>query len=107
MALCHAHCGKTSGPIYAIISQMAGQKKPFELDPQDIHHQILMVWDQCSSQRTHKDGGDAKKLSAIKRKPGDPSFSSQTLRPQQPAQQQPSQPQQSNAGHTNKEKKNC
>jgi hypothetical protein len=65
-----------------------------------------MVWDQCSSQHTPKDGGNAKKLSAIKRKPGNPSFFSQTLCPQQPAQQQPSWPQQLNAGHTNKEKKN-
>jgi hypothetical protein len=42
----------------------------------------------------------------MKRKPSNPSFSSQTSCPQQSVQQQPSRPQQSNAGHTNKEKKN-
>jgi hypothetical protein len=90
---------------YAIIYQMAGQKKPFKLNPQDICCQILIVWDQHSSQCTHKDGGDAKKLSAVKRKPSNSSFSSQTLRPQQPAQQQPSRPQQLNAGHTTRRRR--
>jgi hypothetical protein len=92
---------------YTIIAQMCRQKKPSELDIQDIRCQILMVWDQRSSHRTPKNA-KAKKLSAVKRKPGDPSFSSQTKGSQQPMQlHQPSWPQQPNAGHNSKEKKNC
>ncbi|EIN12460.1 hypothetical protein PUNSTDRAFT_130720 [Punctularia strigosozonata HHB-11173 SS5] len=84
-------------PQMSFISHLQQQKQPAELDVDDIRRQVILAYDQrqLHASSSKKPNDTANKLSAVKRKQGDQSFSQQQ-RPngQQQQKQQSSQSQQ-------------
>ncbi|EIN07601.1 hypothetical protein PUNSTDRAFT_135124 [Punctularia strigosozonata HHB-11173 SS5] len=83
-------------PQMSFISHLQQQKQPTELDVDDIRRQVILAYDQrqLHASSSKKPNDTANKLSAVKRKQGNQSFSQQQRPNGQQQQQRSSQLQQ-------------